>query len=66
MGLCNPGKVHRVEGAKNFKKIFLPLIYHLLVAGLGLLILKMYHTVSFSKDVFSQEAVNWVFLGLFH
>ena len=23
-------------------------------------------TVSFSKDVFSQEAVNWVFLGLFH
>ena len=25
-----------------------------------------YPTVSFSKDVFSQEAVNWVFLGLFH
>ena len=24
------------------------------------------YTVSFSKDVFSQEAVNWVFLGLFH
>ena len=23
-------------------------------------------TVSFSKDVCSQEAVNWVFLGLFH
>ena len=25
-----------------------------------------HYTVSFSKDVFSQEAVNWVFLGLFH
>ena len=23
-------------------------------------------TVTFSKDVFSQGAVNWVFLGLFH
>ena len=54
--------VTNLSGEKSFGVLELRVLQYLRKNS----IITAYCTGTFSKDVFSQEAVNWVFLGLFH